>query len=77
MIMKPEKTLYVADKKSWRAWLARHHKSETEICWYIFAKRPASPVFPITTQFWRRFAMDGLTVPSKLLIKNDLRKDSA
>ena len=43
MIMKPEKTLYVADKKSWRAWLARHHKSETEIWLVYFRKETGKP----------------------------------
>ncbi|OPZ23408.1 MAG: hypothetical protein BWZ03_00522 [bacterium ADurb.BinA186] len=41
--MKPEKTLYVADKKSWRAWLARHHKSETEIWLVYFRKETGKP----------------------------------
>lgn len=36
--MKPEETLYVADRKSWRAWLATRHKSETEI-WLIYFKK--------------------------------------
>jgi len=36
--MKPEPTLHVADRKSWRAWLAKHHKSETEI-WLIYYRK--------------------------------------
>lgn len=31
-------TLYVADRKSWRAWLAKSHKSETEI-WLIYYRK--------------------------------------
>lgn len=37
-MLKPEKTLYVTDRKSWRAWLAKHHKTETEI-WLIYYKK--------------------------------------
>ena len=32
------KTLYVADRESWRAWLAEHHQSETEI-WLIYYRK--------------------------------------
>ena len=32
------KTLYVADGESWRAWLAEHHQSETEI-WLIYYRK--------------------------------------
>jgi uncharacterized protein YdeI (YjbR/CyaY-like superfamily) len=39
----PEKTLHVADKKSWRAWLAKHHKSETEIWLIYFRKETGKP----------------------------------
>ncbi len=41
--MKPEKTLHVADKRSWRAWLAKHHKSETEIWLIYFRKETGKP----------------------------------
>lgn len=41
--MKPEKTLYVTDRKSWRAWLAKHYKSETEIWLINFRKKTGKP----------------------------------
>lgn len=36
--MKLGATLYVVDRKSWRAWLARSHKSESEI-WLIYYRK--------------------------------------
>ena len=32
------KTVYLADRKSWRAWLAEHHDSETEV-WLIYYRK--------------------------------------
>ena len=36
--MKLGKTLYVQNRKQWRAWLARHHKTAREI-WLIYYKK--------------------------------------
>lgn len=36
--MKITKTLYVTNKKTWRAWLKRHHTGEKEI-WLVFPKK--------------------------------------
>jgi uncharacterized protein YdeI (YjbR/CyaY-like superfamily) len=36
--MKLENTLYVTDRKTWRAWLAKHHKTESEI-WLIYYRK--------------------------------------
>ena len=36
--MKLGKTLYVKNRKAWRAWLARHHKTAREI-WVIYYKK--------------------------------------
>jgi uncharacterized protein YdeI (YjbR/CyaY-like superfamily) len=41
--MKPEKTLHVADRKLWRAWLAKHHRSETEIWLIYYRKETGTP----------------------------------
>jgi uncharacterized protein YdeI (YjbR/CyaY-like superfamily) len=35
--MKIGKTFYTADRKVWRAWLKKHHKSESEI-WLVYYK---------------------------------------
>ena len=32
------KTLYVSERKAWRAWLAAHHKAEKEI-WLIYYRK--------------------------------------
>ena len=32
------KTVYLADRESWRAWLAEHHDSETEV-WLIYYRK--------------------------------------
>jgi uncharacterized protein YdeI (YjbR/CyaY-like superfamily) len=37
-LMKMNKTLYVADRKTWRAWLAEHYASEKEV-WLLYAKK--------------------------------------
>jgi uncharacterized protein YdeI (YjbR/CyaY-like superfamily) len=34
----PEKTLYVADRRAWRAWLAENYDKEKEV-WLIFPKK--------------------------------------
>ena len=39
--MKIGKTLYVADRRTWRAWLRKHHKTAGEI-WLIYYKKGAS-----------------------------------
>lgn len=44
--MKLEETLYVADRKTWRAWLAKRHKSETEIWLIYYKKRTGKPSIP-------------------------------
>jgi uncharacterized protein YdeI (YjbR/CyaY-like superfamily) len=36
--MPTRKTLHVTDRKEWRAWLAKHYQSETEV-WLIFYKK--------------------------------------
>lgn len=36
--MKVGKTLYVSTRRAWRAWLAKHHKTATEI-WLVFYKK--------------------------------------
>ncbi len=36
--MKISKTLYVTNRTDWRAWLQRHHKSESEV-WLIYYKK--------------------------------------
>jgi uncharacterized protein YdeI (YjbR/CyaY-like superfamily) len=36
--MEMSKTLYVSTREEWRAWLARHHESETEV-WLIYYKK--------------------------------------
>ncbi len=44
--MKLGATLYVADRKSWRAWLAKRHKSETEIWLVYYKKHTGKPSIP-------------------------------
>ena len=36
--MKPFKTFYAANRARWRAWLEKHHKTETEV-WLIYYKK--------------------------------------
>ena len=36
--MATRKTLHLTSRKRWRAWLARHHRSETEV-WLVFHKK--------------------------------------
>jgi uncharacterized protein YdeI (YjbR/CyaY-like superfamily) len=38
--------LYVSDRKEWRAWLKRHHKSETEIWLVYFKAHSGQPRIP-------------------------------
>lgn len=44
--MKLGKTLYVATRKEWRAWLARHHKTEPEIWLVYYRKASGKPRIP-------------------------------
>lgn len=44
--MKPARTLHVADRKKWRAWLTKHHESEKEI-WLVYpTKSSGTPRIP-------------------------------
>ena len=36
--MAKSQTIYVTNRDEWRAWLARHHESETEI-WLVYYKK--------------------------------------
>ncbi len=36
--MQIRNTLYVTSRKEWRAWLKKHHQSETEV-WLIYYKK--------------------------------------
>ncbi len=38
--MKLGKTLYVTNRKAWRAWLAKHHGKEKEI-WLVYYRKPS------------------------------------
>jgi len=44
--MKLGETLYVKDRKSWRAWLAKNHKSATEIWLVYYRKETGKPRIP-------------------------------
>ncbi len=37
------KTLYVTNRKAWRLWLAKHHKTEKEIWFVYYKKHTAKP----------------------------------
>lgn len=41
-----EKTVYLADRESWRAWLAEHHDSETEVWLIYYRKETGKPRIP-------------------------------
>ena len=41
--MKLGKTLHITDRKVWRAWLAKHHQSETEIWLVYYRKETGKP----------------------------------
>ena len=43
MSMDLGKTVYLADRKSWRAWLAEHHDSETEVWLVYYRKETGKP----------------------------------
>ncbi|MFA5095489.1 MAG: YdeI/OmpD-associated family protein [Candidatus Paceibacterota bacterium] len=44
--MKIGKTLYITNRKAWRAWLAKNHKSKTEIWLVYFRKKTGKPRIP-------------------------------
>ncbi len=44
--MKIGKTLYVKNRREWRAWLARHHTSTTEIWLIYYKKHSGKPRIP-------------------------------
>lgn len=44
--MKLGKTLYVADRKAWRSWLAKHHDTEKEIWLVYYRKNSRKPRIP-------------------------------
>ena len=44
--MKLGKTLYVENRKEWRAWLARHHKTAREIWLIYYKKESGKPRIP-------------------------------
>ena len=64
------KTLYVIDRKTWRAWLADNYDKEKEI-WLVFPKKAsAKPVYSTTMQLKKRFVLAGLTAqPNALMMK--------
>lgn len=41
--MKLENTLYVTGRKAWRAWLAKYHKTETEVWLVYYRKETGKP----------------------------------
>lgn len=44
--MEISKTLYVTNRKQWRAWLAKHHKTESEIWLIYYRKASGKPRIP-------------------------------
>jgi uncharacterized protein YdeI (YjbR/CyaY-like superfamily) len=44
--MRIRKSLYVANRKAWRAWLSIHHSSETEIWLIYYKKQSTKPRIP-------------------------------
>jgi hypothetical protein len=76
--MKPSldesKLLYVSNRKEWRAWLRKHHKSETEVWLVYFKAHSGKPVSPTTMLSKKRCALAGLIVQSSVLMKIDLPK---
>ena len=44
--MKLDRTLYVANRKDWRAWLRKNHASETEVWLIYFKKHTGRPRIP-------------------------------
>jgi len=41
--MNTENTLYVSERKDWRAWLAKHHKTDSEIWLVYYRKETGKP----------------------------------
>jgi uncharacterized protein YdeI (YjbR/CyaY-like superfamily) len=41
--MIPKNTLYITNRKDWRAWLAQHHSTETEIWLVYYRKETGKP----------------------------------
>ena len=41
-----EKTVYLSDRESWRAWLAEHHDSETDVWLIFYRKETGKPRIP-------------------------------
>jgi uncharacterized protein YdeI (YjbR/CyaY-like superfamily) len=44
--MKIGKTLYITDRKAWRAWLKKHHKKEKEVWLIYYKKHTGKPRIP-------------------------------
>jgi uncharacterized protein YdeI (YjbR/CyaY-like superfamily) len=44
--MEISKTLYVPERADWRAWLERHHKTETEVWLIYYKKHTGRPTIP-------------------------------
>ncbi len=44
--MEMPKTLYVKDRRSWRAWLRRHHQTEREVWLIYYKKKTGKPRIP-------------------------------
>jgi uncharacterized protein YdeI (YjbR/CyaY-like superfamily) len=44
--METRRTLYVTSREEWRAWLARHHQSETEVWLIYYKKQSGQPRIP-------------------------------
>src|SRR5206468_6830236 len=45
-LMKVGKTLYVKNRRGWRAWLATHHRTEPEIWLIYYKKHSGKPRIP-------------------------------
>src|SRR5260370_10091761 len=64
--MKIGKTLYVKTREAWRAWLARHHESASEI-WLVYSKKHSgTPRIPSTDAVEEAFCVgwiDGIAKP--------------
>jgi len=41
--MNTENTLYVSERKDWRAWLAKHHKTDKQIWLVYYRKETGKP----------------------------------
>src|SRR5437763_14926169 len=81
------KTLYVRTRDEWRAWLARHHQSETEIWLIYYKKHSGRPRIPYEDAVEEALcfgwidsivkAIDGETVAQKFTPRRDSSKWSA